>query len=288
MTNFSRSWRIIQFWKQHCKSISTTNVQSDSMSELCFCSFFSHEWSSFIKKKIHQNANEFSKLFYEWNSSKFELNMSINVISNGDDFLKKIANEFFVNRIFVKVMKKLKNQIEKIKNNDENFVTKYQIYKLNFEIDLLYVKNKSNFDKICIFEKCQKAFLKYEHDQHVHNEIHRTYDLLHKSVFIFRIKKLMIEYVINCSICQFFKSFKQFSYEKLQSISLFSKLLFELNLNFIIALSIIFQKNNCILTMTNRFSKYIKVVSKKKLCQSKNEILYTENTYLKIEKFLLN
>ena len=85
-----------------------------------------------------------------------------------------------------------------------------------------------------------------------------------KSVFISKMKMLINDYVISCSICQLFKSSKQFSYEKLKSISLSNESLPELNFNFIVELSMISNKNNVILTITNRFSKYVKTVSKKK------------------------
>ena len=186
----------------------------------------------------HQNIDELSKLLREFDQITF----SINVIFDEKNFLKKIAKIFSTNRIFVKIMKKLKNQIEKIKNNDENSLTKYQIYKLNSETNLLYVKNKSNSDKICISEKCQKTLFKYEHDQHAHDEIHRIYEFFHKSVLMFKMKKLIIKYVTNCFVCQFFKFSKQFFYEKLQFISFFSKSFFELNFDFIMTFSVFFFK----------------------------------------------
>ena len=145
----------------------------------------------------HQNTNDLFKLLCKSNKITF----FVNVISDEKNFLKKIAKKLSTNWIFVKVMKKLKNQIEKIKNNDKDSLTKYQIYKLNSKMNLLYVKNKSNSDKICIFEKCQKTLFEYEHDQHAHDEIHRIYELFHKSIFMFKIKKLIIEYVTNCFVC---------------------------------------------------------------------------------------
>ena len=111
-------------------------------------------------KTQHQNVDDLSKLLCESDQITF----SVNVIFGEKDLLKKIAKKLFIDRIFVKMMKKLNDQIEKIKNNEKNSSTKYQVYRLNFETNLLYVKNRSDFDKICIFEKCQKAFFEYGHD----------------------------------------------------------------------------------------------------------------------------
>ena len=237
-------------------SILKTTFQTNT-SEKHFAKF--NEWIMFFAKfesrmiiihksnTQHQNANDLFRLFCESNKITF----FVNVISDEKNFLKKIAKKLSTNWIFVKVMKKLKNQIEKIKNNDKDSLTKYQIYKLNSKMNLLYVKNKSNSDKICIFEKCQKTLLEYEHDQYAHDEIYRIYEFLHKSIFMFKMKKLIIEYMTNCFVCQFFKSSKQLFYEKLQFISFFSKLFFELSFDFIVTFSVSFQKNNCMLTITN-------------------------------------
>ena len=93
--------------------------------------------------------------------------------------------------------------------------------------------------------------------------MHRTYDLFMKSVFISKMKMLINDYVISCSTCQLFKSSRQFSYEELKSISLSNESLAELSLDFIVELSMISNENNVILTITNRFSKYVKIVSEK-------------------------
>ena len=92
-------------------------------------------------------------------------------------------------------------------------------------------------------------------------KIHKTYDLLYKSIFIFRMKKMIIQYVIACSICQLFKPSRQLSYEKLQSLKIFVKSLTKFSLNFIVTLFMIFNDNNVIMSITNRFTKYVKTIS---------------------------
>ena len=97
---------------------------------------------------------------------------------------------------------------------------------------------------------------------------------------------LINDYVISCLICQLSKSSRQFSYDKLKSIFFSEKSLAELNFDFEIKLSMISNENNVILTITDWFLKYVKIVSEKKRFQSKNEIRFTKNVFLKIEEFL--
>lgn len=209
-------------------------------------------------EKIHQNANNLSRLSTKNVKMKIFFNT---IIADDDNLLKKIANELFKNKIFAKITKKLKNQMKKTKNEKNNFKTKYQFYKMNSKTNLFYFKNKFHSDKLCISKKNQKCFLQYAHDEHAHGEIHRTYDLLYKSMFIFKMKKMVTQYVIACSICQFSKLLKQLPYEKLQLLKMPTESLTKLFLNFIVALFMIFNDNNVIMSITDRFTKYVKTIS---------------------------
>jgi hypothetical protein len=139
---------------------------------------------------------------------------------------------------------------------------KYQSYRLNLESNLLYFIEITSSDRLCIFEKLSKDILFHAHDRNAHDKIHRIYDFLRKSVFISKMKKRVKKYVTACSFCQIFKDSTQKSYEKLQFISIFQEFFFEMSLNFIIKLFMIIKKNNAFLTITNRFSKYVKLISK--------------------------
>ena len=211
-------------------------------------------------EKFHQNANDLFRMIFD-----SEINFFVTIIADENDLLTKITIELSNDRYFVKIMATLKQQIEKNMNSNDEFKTDYQKYRMNVNIELLYMKNKIHSNRLCISEKFQKQFLRYAHDEHAHEGVHRTYELLIRSVFIFRIKKLITQYVKTCSICQLFKSSKQLFYEHLQSISMFSELLCELNLNFVITLFVTTNDNNVFFTIIDRFFKYIKLVFEKKI-----------------------
>jgi hypothetical protein len=145
--------------------------------------------------------------------------------------------------------------------NEDNMI-KYQSYRLNFELNLLYFIEITSSDRLCILEKLSKNILFHAHDRNAHDEIHQIYDFLRRSVFISKMKKRVKNYVIACSFYQIFKNSTQKSYEKLQFISIFQEFFFEMSLNFIVELLMIIKENNVFLTITNRFSKYVKLISK--------------------------
>ncbi len=177
------------------------------------------------------------------------------------NFLNVVRKAIFKDDIFDKIFQKIKKQMQNSEFNEDNMI-KYQFYRLNFESNLLYFIEITNSDRLCIFEKLSKNILFHAHDRNAHDEIHRIYDFLRRSAFILKMKKRVKIYVIACSSCQIFKDSIQKSYEKLQFISIFQEFFFETSLNFIVKLLMIIKKNNAFLTITNCFSKYVKLISK--------------------------
>jgi hypothetical protein len=152
--------------------------------------------------------------------------------------------------------------MKNLKNFNEIVNFKYQSYRLNSESKLLYFAKWTNSNRLCISTKLSKDIHFHAHDANAHDEIYRTYDFLRKSIFMTNMKKKITKYVTTCSFCQISKSSNQKLYEKLQFISIFQKFLFEMSLNFVVKLFMIIKKNNAFLTIIDRFSKYVKLISK--------------------------
>ena len=137
-------------------------------------------------------------------------------------------------------------------------------YCWNTDLGFFYFKNKFNLDRLWISETCQRRMLQYTHDEYVHVNIRRIYNFLFWSIFMPKMKKAIANYVIICFQCQLSKFSKFPPYEKLQFIEISSKCLTKLNLNFVVALSMIFEKSNVIFIVINRFFKWSKIVLKLK------------------------
>jgi hypothetical protein len=234
-----------------------------------FFTFFSRMIIIHKSNKNHLNANELSKLVCiddderKRKNQKNEFVISLFIIANNanSSFLNVVRKIILKNDVFDKIFQKIKKQMHNSEFNENNMI-KYQCYRLNFESNLLYLIEITSSDRLCIFEKLSKNILFHVHDRNVHDEIHRIYNFLRRSAFISRMKKRIKKYVTACSSCQIFKDSTQKSYEKLQFISIFQEFFFEMSLNFIVELLMIIKKNNAFLTITNRFSKYVKLISK--------------------------
>jgi hypothetical protein len=220
-------------------------------------------------EKDHLNADELSRLVCidddesERKTQKNEFVISLSVVTNSanSNFLNIVRKTILKNEIFDKIFQKIKKQMQNSEFNEDNMI-KYQSYRLNFESKFLYLIEITNSDRLCILEKLSKDILFHAHDRNAHVEIHRIYNFLRRSAFISEMKKRVKKYVTVCSSCQIFKDSTQKSYEKFQFISISQELFFEMSLNFIVELFMIIKKNNALLTITNRFSKYVKLISK--------------------------
>jgi phosphopantetheine adenylyltransferase len=220
----------------------------------------------------HLNVDELSRMITKSNnfSSKTQLatiSLSVLIIKDNSEFLTQVTNNLSTDEVFQKIYKHLQQQIKKTKDDEEEINTQYQSYRMNSNIDFLYLIARSKSNKLCISKNLQKKILKYAHDKHAHEEVHRTYDLLRKSVTMSKIKKLVYKYVTFCSFCQFSKLSRQLSCEELQLIDFSSKLFSKISIDFIVILLVTSEDYNALMTITNRFSKFILLISE-------NEILF--------------
>jgi predicted XRE-type DNA-binding protein len=265
-----------------------------------------NEWvmffSTFLSKmtiihrldKNHLNADELSRLTFveddkeeQKNTQKidendFILTLLISTKIAHSNFLNVVRDEIFKNDVFERIFQKIINQMKNSKNFIEIVNFKYQSYRLNSESKLLYLTKWTDSDRLCISAKLSKDILFHVHDANAHDEIHRTYDFLRKSIFMTDMKKRVTKYVTTCSFCQISKNFNQKSYEELQFISIFQKSLFEMSLNFVVKLLMIIKKNNALLTIIDRFSKYVKLISKTK---SSSAAIWVERYWEFVYKF---
>ena len=90
-------------------------------------------------------------------------------------------------------------------------------------------------------------------------------------------------YTNVCSTCQLFKFFRQFFYDKFHSIEIFQKSLIELFMNSIIDLFMTSNEYNSLITIIDRFNKYVRLISKKKIDLQKNELKFIMILYFDFE-----
>jgi hypothetical protein len=249
-----------------------------------------NEWAMFLStflpkmtivhrsEKAHQNANDLSRLA----SRPIEERLSLPtiIIEDKNGFFDHLANALPENGTFRKIHKHLSDQVERTKNDEDEANTTYQFYRLNSDTGLLYLVSQPDPNRLCIPKALEKEVLEYAHDKHAHGEVHRTYDLLRRSVFMPKMKKLVHDYVTSCPFCQLSKTSRQLPYGELHSIDLPPEPLSKVSIDFIVALSLTQEGYNALMIVTDRFFKFILLVSgNEKLSASEWASLYWKFVY---------
>ena len=208
-------------------------------------------------RKSHNNVDELSRLLIIYVHVHAYL---VATIKTSEKFLDRLKKSLKSNSIFKKIYEKLQQQTQNTMNDVNDSITMYQFYKLNIDSDLLYLVNRLNFDRVCISTVLKRDVMKFVHDNHAHEDIHRILNRIKASTYFLKMRKKMLIYVENCLVCQLFKFSRKSFYEQLNLIEITIQFLAKLNMNFIVELSMISTEHNSLLTIIDRFSKYVRQI----------------------------
>ena len=208
-------------------------------------------------EKNHNNVDELSRLLIIYMNAHVYLVVTIKA---NEKFLDKLKKSLKSDSIFKRIYEKLQQQTQNIMNDVNDSITIYQFYKLDIDSDLLYLVNRLSFDRVCISTILKRDVMKFVHDNHAHEDIHRILNRIKASTYFSKMRKKILVYVESCLVCQLFKSSRKPFYEQLNLIEITIQFLAKLNMNFIVELSMILAKHNSLLTIIDRFSKYVRLI----------------------------
>ena len=164
-------------------------------------------------KKTHSNINELFKLLI-FDAKIYYAKIYFTIILNIDENFQKFFREFLLkNSYFDKIYEKIQKQIKKIKNDESETQTIYQLYRLNIEFELLYFVNKLDSNKIYILISLQKKLFKFVYDNYTYKRINRFLNRFRRSIYFSKIKNRLKKYIDSYLVCQLLKFFRQLLYK---------------------------------------------------------------------------
>jgi hypothetical protein len=210
---------------------------------------------------------------------------NITLIKINSDFRQRIINEYFKNEAWKKIII-LIDQNAKLKKDaaELSFVREFRTVSresnsyITSDIDssvnnstsnhsddsnLIYHVNKFTREKrLCILSDCVSNILTITHEQE-HSNSKVCFEIISRSWYIKELIRALREYIRHCSQCQQIQIRRHKSWENLQSIH-FSSISFDIIImNFVLELSKIRDELNCILFVTDKFTKRIMLISEK-------------------------
>ena len=161
-------------------------------------------------RKSHNNVDELSRLFITYVNAHA---LFVAIIEISEKFLDKLKNSLKLNSIFKRIYQKLLQQTQNTMNDVNDSITMYQSYRLDIDSDLFYLVNRFSLDRMCILVFLKRNVMKFVHDNHAHENIHRTLNRIKISTYFSKMRKKMLIYVESCFVCQLFKFNRKLSYE---------------------------------------------------------------------------
>jgi hypothetical protein len=131
--------------------------------------------------------------------------------------------------------------------------------------NFIYHVNRSTKEKrLCISSKCVADILvvAHEHEQE-HSRFEITFEIVSRSWYIRDLIKTLRAYIRNCSQCLQIQIKRHRSWENLQSIHSSSISFHTITMNFILSLSKIKEEVDCVLSMIDKFTKRVMLISEK-------------------------
>lgn len=208
-----------------------------------------------ISLKSKSTLNE----IYFSNSDFIRLNDSFDIyhttlVEMSDDFKARLKTTYRNNKHWTRVLKIIFNLNDSTREDLR--------FKLRDEL-IYYINELNERERLCISKAMRKKIFQLTHDEQSHEEFHRTYDRLIASMYIRKLSRRLQKYIRYCSECQVNQTKRHSSYEILKSIQSLAISFHTITINFVLALSTTMQSLNNLLTIIDKFSKKILLLSKK-------------------------
>ena len=142
---------------------------------------------------------------------------------------------------------------------------------------LLYYKNIEKKHHLCISSYLYEDMFTLTHDFIDHPEYAWTHKWLIDSLYLSDLSKHLHQYIQHCSQCQLMQTSKHSLYELMQSILTSLQSFHILTIDFILVLSILSDRYDTVMSVTDKFSKIIMFIPEWKIFTVKNWVTHLMN-----------
>jgi hypothetical protein len=238
--------------------------------------------------KDHAKLNEFfvdHNAVHVYNTILMKLN---------SEFRKRIVNDYVMNESWKKIIQTIdqnaileENAVElffvrefdTMSRESDFYITSSVELSLKISVsnhsnnkNLIYHVNRSTEEKrLCISFNCVSDILIIAHEREQdHSEFDVCFEIITRFWYIKELIKALCQYIRHCSQCLAIQTRRHKSYENLQSIHSSFVSFHTIIMNFVVELSKIKKKTNCVLSVTDKFTKRIMLISEKFTYTAKN------------------
>ena len=157
------------------------------------------------------------------------------------------------------------------KNENTKSISKKLKTEINFALNTNDIIYHVDFDtrRSCISVAMKRNIFRLIHDENQHSKVHRYYDRIINTIYIFRFSRKIKRYIEHCSTCQLTQTKRHRSYEELMFITFSSRSFYIIIIDFIL---IMFDEMNTVMSTTCKHSRRISLIFDKKTYEAKKWI----------------
>ena len=140
-------------------------------------------------------------------------------------------------------------------DEDESVSKKFRIdvdFELSFDDLIYYIEN--DIRRLCIFNSIEIKIFRLIHDVNAYADVHRSFNKITNTLYIFRLFKKIRRYVKHCFSCQMTQTKRHRFYDELMLITSSSYSFHIITINFIFVL---FDELNALFTVIDKYSRKI-------------------------------
>ena len=189
---------------------------------------------------------------------------------NAANLLFSIISTFFEIDEYIKSRTKVKDTLTR---------SKEQLLKNFFKNKLVYhVNSLTNIRRLCIFFNCVKNIMQIAHEKKNSNFV-KCFKIIFKTWYVKILIKHLKVYICHCLECFVLQIKRHSSYEDLQLIDSSSLSFHIITLNFILVLSLSKENWDTIMSVTDKYTKRIILISKNNTFQNKKLSIAISRTF---------
>ena len=122
--------------------------------------------------------------------------------------------------------------------------------------EIIYYQDEFNErERLCIPKKAEQKIFELAHDNHSHAGFHRSYERIVETYYMRHLTRRLKRYIVHCPECQLNQTVRHAPYGSLKPIVTPPLIFHTITIDFILALPLLENGFNAMMTITDKFSK---------------------------------
>ena len=194
----------------------------------------------------------------------FIFNMVLTEMS--EDYRRRLGKAYTEDKKWSKIVAVLLEEKNKLEKDSEGVKGDVIVPNIQFFLrdNLIYYKDEyDDRERLCIPKSMEREVFDLAHDKRSHGGFHRTYEQIVGSYYMRHLTRRLKRYIQHCPDCQLNQTKRHAPYGEMKPIITPPRVFYTITIDFILALPVLPNGHNTMLTVTDKFSKRVTTVSGK-------------------------